>query len=228
MCLQVVGAFERRGKSLKCEDYFLAVDEVVNYIKSSNLQEWIIAVYLGGSMGRGDFVPGKGGIDIYIITKEENSANEKLITDTAQNIAVKRLPYLTDICDNPITIAFTTVDAIKSGNSWLGVGPEYFSFRETSKLILGEDIKELIPVPSDEQIKCMSKQGLQILIDMIKNGTEPVIEDNVDYILKGLLELIFSALHFILSLKGIYCRGKKEMVEEYMKISSNETLKKTC
>jgi predicted nucleotidyltransferase len=228
LCKQSFGASERGGKALKREDYFQAVDEVVNYIKSINLEKWIIAAYLGGSMGRGDFIPGQSDIDIYIVTEEENSVKEKLIADIALDTAIERLPYLADICDNPITIAFTTIDAIKSGNSWLGVGPEYFSFCETSKLILGEDIKKFIPIPSDEQIKSVSKQGLQVLKDMLKNAPEPIIEDNVDYILKGVVELAFSAMHLMLSFKGNYCRGKKEIVEEYMKVSRNDTLNKIC
>jgi len=47
---------------------------------------------------------------------------------------------------------------------------------------------------------------------------EPTIEEcNKDYITKGMFEMIFSSMHFMLSNIGIYERGKMQMVEDFQR-----------
>jgi predicted nucleotidyltransferase len=129
------------------KNYFDSINCFIEYIKTEGLDKKIVAIYLGGSLGRGDFSPGRSDIDIYIINKEENKDIENKINSKAIEITNTNLAELKKVCTNPFTVAFTNFKAIKDGSSWLAVGPEYYSFIETGKLLLGNDIKDILPLP---------------------------------------------------------------------------------
>lgn len=214
---------------LNKNDYLVAINGFIDYMKNEDIENRIVAMYLGGSVARGDFSPGRSDIDIYIITNFEDTELENKLLTKAIEISDLHLGELKKTCDNPFTVAFTTIDSIKNGSSWLGIGPEYYSFVENSKLLFGKDVRYLIPTPSIELIKQISIQATQALLTGIQEMPEPTIEEcNKDYITKGMFEMIFSSMHFMLSNIGIYERGKMQMVADFQKVCTDAGLKEIC
>ncbi|MBW9153942.1 nucleotidyltransferase domain-containing protein [Clostridium estertheticum] len=212
---------------LKKDVYLDSINYFIDYIKSEKLNKKIVAVYLGGSVGRGDYSPGRSDIDIYIVNKEEDKKLENRLMKKAYELANTSLVELKETCDNPFTVAVTSIESIKNGNSWLGAGCEYFSFVENSKLLLGNDIKDILPIPNIEQIQETSKQVLQILISNMQE--KPIINcDNKDSITCQVFSAIFSSIHLMLSYSGVYIRGKKEMTYSFQKLSKDNFLNSIC
>jgi len=127
----------------------------------------IIAVYVGGSVARGDFSPGRSDIDIYIITTGKKKEIREELKEEARKIAVRKLKDLIKLHQEPIGITLTTVHEIQAGNSFLGAGFEYHNFINTGKLLYGRDIKPLIPKPTREQEKALAKRALKEIYNPI-------------------------------------------------------------
>jgi len=189
---------------VKKEDYDKAVTDFVKYL-SEELGEYIKAIYVAGSYARGDFVPGKSDIDIYVVLNKRDQNIENKIIEIAKGIEEKYLKEVKYYHWTPFSAAITDMEEIKSGKSWLGVGWEYYIFIREGKLLYGEDIRDTIPKPSNEAIITLAK-------DFIENGI-PTRGQSINQC----FSLIFRSAAIFLSLKGKYVASKREVVEEFEK-----------
>lgn len=198
-------------------DYKNAIEEMVSYIKDAEFKHSIIAVYIGGSVSRGDFVPGRSDIDLYVVMSMIDKDVESNLIHKASQVANNLLTGLHRTCGECISVTFTTIKDIKEGRSWIGYGSAYFDFINSSKILYGMDIKSQIITPTVEEIKNTSSQAMDMLLSYIQSNNKPNLnEDNLNYILRGVFGGVFSAIHFLLSYNGIYVRGKREMKDIFV------------
>ncbi len=107
------------------ENYFRAIGELVKYCRRSKCRDEIVALYLGGSVARGDFVPGRSDIDIYAVARDDKGGVERILKGAARRIASESLRELFEIHREPLGITVTTIEEVRSGSSFLGTGFEY-------------------------------------------------------------------------------------------------------
>ncbi|WP_353892860.1 nucleotidyltransferase domain-containing protein [Proteinivorax hydrogeniformans] len=174
------------------ESYFEALDEVKNICQIKFADE-ICSVYVGGSVARGDFVPGRSDIDLYIVLKS-NEIQNKLQLEL-EKIKSK---------EKPISVAYTTKKEVIGGQSFLGSGFEYNNFIREGKLIYGQEIKDRIPKPTREEEIKTADQCLKFFEASYKDYEEEVIE--------RYFSATFRTLCIVLSGKGIYVSSKKDVV----------------
>lgn len=141
------------------QDYLQVVDIIQSFCQRQHPN--IIALYLGGSVARGDFVPGRSDIDLYVVTANKDAALEASFMALAEELGQTKLRSVAAIHPVPVGISFTTLDEIKDGNSFLGSGFEYRNFIKTGKLLYGEDVKPQLPVPTREQEQNAATSALQ-------------------------------------------------------------------
>jgi len=202
--------------------YIKFIENIIDKIPQMSISSNIVSVYLGGSVARGDYVVGISDIDIYIVIKQKDEATEEQLNINIQEIANKQLSELLSWCPDSATVAFTTVESIKNGTSWLGTSSDYYSFIENGKLIYGDDIKQYLVEPSKDFIMATSQQFLTQLKGIV-NGELP--QNIVDkYFVRSIFGTFYSAIHFKLCTEGIYIRGKGSLTEMFCKNHRNYSL----
>jgi len=186
------------------EDYDKAVAEFIKNLREE-LGEHIKAIYVAGSYARGDFVPGRSDIDIYIVLDKRDLSIENKINEIAQRIEEKYLKEVEYYHQAPFSVTITSIEEIKSERSWLGLGWEYYIFKKEGVLLYGEDIRSIIPEPSREAITTL-----------VKNFIEKSVPTR-GQLINQCFSLIFRSASIFLSLKGKYFASKKKVVEEFEK-----------
>lgn len=191
-------------------DYLHAVGKLVGRCES--YEDEIVALYMGGSVSRGDFSPGRSDLDIYLVLKEENEEVIERFKNETKNIEGEYLQELTEIHPDPVSLATTTLEKVQDGSSFLGSGVEYHTFMQTGKLLYGRDMKHLIPDPSKKEVRASAIQALKKIYKLAKKGPEhPTIpyspENPYAY-----FSTIFRAAHMALSLEREFVSGKWEIV----------------
>jgi len=100
------------------KDYFHAVSEFVvalNRTRGSSIK----AIYAGGSFARGDFVPGRSDIDIYVVVKGEKEAVHSFAEEKAAEVERKCFGKLRSQLGQVLSVETTTLDNVQSeGLSW--------------------------------------------------------------------------------------------------------------
>jgi predicted nucleotidyltransferase len=191
------------------EDYDRAVDEFIGSIKSG-LSEKVISVYATGSYARGDFVPGRSDIDIYVVTKVSDSDVEKELRSFADPIVEKYLRDVKLIQPDVLSLAVTNLEDIRAGKSWLGIGWEYYVFKRESKLLYGEDIRPLIPEPDPKAIHASARD---VLNNMVFSRGKFIY-----YIFSAM----FRMLAIFLSMRDVYIAAKLDAFREFDKLYPSE------
>jgi predicted nucleotidyltransferase len=117
------------------KDYLDAVNEFVKLI-DRKYGEMVEAVYVGGSVARGDFVPGRSDIDFYVVSKASNKEElQKKLNEEAKKLEAKYFKDLRYLHDEVIGATVTTLEELCKGCSFLGTGFEYQNFIKTGKLL---------------------------------------------------------------------------------------------
>jgi predicted nucleotidyltransferase len=155
-------------KKYSREDYYDAVNELIEVI-TGRYRNSLKAIYAAGSFARGDFVPGRSDIDIYVVAENRKKELQRELQGEALKIEKKRFTDLRSIFDEVLGISVTTLKEIREGTSFLGLGFEYSNFIKEGKLVWGEDIKALIPEPSLEKQKESAKNYLGKVYEMVSN-----------------------------------------------------------
>ncbi|RLF01617.1 MAG: hypothetical protein DRK00_11105 [Thermoprotei archaeon] len=108
------------------EDYEQAVRELVEAV----VKEFgdVVSIYVAGSFARGDYMPGRSDVDIYVVLSRDGGAFEG-IRRRAREIEEKYLSEVRDYHPEPLGVSMTTLEEIRSGRSWLGIGWEYRIFQ---------------------------------------------------------------------------------------------------
>lgn len=182
------------------EDYEKSADEFASII-GRELADKVVAVYAAGSFARGDYKPGRSDIDLYIVVKEEDEDLKRKLREIARGIEDKNLKEVKNYHPEPLSLAITTLDEVRSGKSWLGLGWEYHVFMREGKLLYGVDVKEFIRRPAREDEVLLAREFLGSL----KRGHETY----------RLFSTVFRATSIFLSLNGVYAAAKEEVVKEF-------------
>lgn len=197
------------------DKYIQFIDKLTKCLPAFNSIDNIISVYLGGSVSRGDYIVGASDIDIYVVCDfEDNNLNisfEKYV----QNIANEFLTEIKNWYPDVVSISFTIYKDIKNGTSFLGKGADYYSFKDSARLIYGTELRDIIIKTDDEENKKIAKEVLKQLKEIVnQNIPEELI---TRYFIRGVFGAVFSAAHSALVLNGVYLRGKKQLVKELYK-----------
>ncbi len=189
------------------QDYEDSVDEFVSIIERE-LADKVVAVYAAGSFARGDYKPGRSDIDLYIVVKEEDEDLKRRLNELAKGIKDKNLKEVENYNPEPLSLAFTTLDEVKSGSSWLGLGWEYHVFLREGRLLYGVDVKGLIRKPARENETLLAREFL----GRLKRGHE----------IQRLFSVVFRATSIFLSLSGVYVAAKGDVVKEFKTVYPGE------
>ncbi len=195
--------------------YMQFIDKLIVYLPAYKHIDNIISVYLAGSVSRGDYIVEASDIDIYVICKDQDSNLNNSFDGYVQNIAGEFLAEIMNWYPDVVSIAFTTYEAIKNGSSFLGKGADYYSFIDSGRLIYGVEIKNEIIKTDDEQNREIAEQVLKQLKEIVNQDIPK--ELTTRYFIRGVFGLVFSAVHSLLVIRGIYLRGKEELVKELFK-----------
>lgn len=211
---------------MKCEKFIEKITTVTRKTLEKILLEIksnkIVAIYLAGSLIRGDFIPGISDIDIFIIynakTNEPVWEEEsfQIIKNVLENELIdisKIKPYRElDICTlttGEITTAATNPD----GFSFIGprkyLGIYSFDFSLNTKLLVGEDILQKLVV--HEPQKFISTR-LAILHSSFKNVLENKLltKNEREY---RLLLLLGGFVRLMCIMNGVKSFHKKEILD---------------
>lgn len=198
--------------------YMEFINEIAKMLPIINISNNIVSAYIGGSVSRGDYVVDASDIDIYIVVNEDEGTSIASINSFIQDIAKEKLSQLLSWCPDGVNVSFTTYGDIKSGTSWLGNGSEYYSFKDTGKLIYGKDIKQEIVEPNKNDIYKMSRQAISQLKQIVQQDLAEIDFNRQN--VRDIFSTVFSAMHFYLCLHNIYIRGKEKTINEFSKTNS--------
>lgn len=219
-------------KGVKCMcnrgDYFNAINELIEFAVMRYESE-IKAIYTGGSVARGDFVPGRSDIDIYVVI--EDADKDKIQRDLASGARKIELKYFKDfkhVHDEVLGVSVTTLDEIRKGKSFLGAGFEYRNFIHTGKLLWGEDIKQLIPKPTPKEEREAAQKTLRNIYQMTHKWEkffrwlmwiplQLIPRKTKEKWARQAFSLIFRSAAILLSANKIYVSGKKETAAAFQK-----------
>lgn len=197
------------------DKYRQFIDMLIQELPDFNDIDNIISVYLSGSVSRGDYIVGASDIDIYVICNKEDSNLSHSFESHVQNIASSFLSEIMNWYPDVVSIAFTTYEDIKNGSSFLGKGADYYSFNDSGKLIYGMEIRDKIIKTDEEQNKKIAEQVLKQLKEIVN---QDIPKGSITrYDIRGIFGLVFTAVHSALVIKGVYLRGKEQLVKELLK-----------
>jgi len=216
------------------KDYYDAVSELVNVI-TKRYGNKIRAIYAGGSFARGDFVPGRSDIDLYIVVEDRKEELQKDLQQEALKIEKKYFKELRPVFDEILGVSTTTLQEIKEGKSFLGAGFEYSNFIREGKLLWGKDIKKLIPKLPPEKQKESARKYLDEVYKLVSNQ-----ERNFKWLkwipfklvpkksklrwTRQAFSLIFRTAAVFLGSKGVNVSRKKDIVSAFTRHTKEKEL----
>lgn len=220
------------GKYVK-KDYLDALRELVDDIMAKYATA-VKAIYAGGSVARGDFVPGRSDIDVYVVLGDSNKDEfQKLLEAEAGRIEAKHFEDLKPVLDEVIGVTVTTLEEIRNGKSFLGAGFEYHNFVNSGKLLFGEDVRELILKPTPVKEKEAAQNALNQIYEMVQKQERMVKwfkwlplklfpRNKRERLTRQAFSLIFRTASIWLCGSGVYVSGKEDTTEAFRKECSRE------
>jgi len=207
------------------EEFVDAVNELINTIVGKHGDE-IEAIYAGGSFVRGDFVPGRSDVDLYVVAKKSDGKGlQKIFAQEARELEKKCFADLKQIHDEVLSIEVTTLDEIKTGKSFLGAGFEYHSFIASGKLLWGNSIKDIIPKPSRKAESASAQNYLMKAFGLVSQWEEQIrslTEENKERLIRQAFSLIFRGAAIVLCGNGVYVGDKEEIVHAFKRTFTDE------
>lgn len=186
--------------------YYDVLEEIENLGREDKFSEKVESIYLGGSVARGDFTPGRSDIDIYVVLKERDEGLEEQFEEKLEDIEREHLSELKKVDPNPLGATFTSLEEIKQGQSFLGQGFEYRNFIRTGELLSGKDIKDKIPEPTrEEEVKSAAE---------FLNKFEERYQAIEKKFTRKLFSSIFRVLSVLLNGSGIYVSSKEGIIKK--------------
>jgi len=221
-------------KKYSQKDYYNAVEELVNVV-TKRYGHKIKAIYAGGSFARGDFVPGRSDIDLYVVAENRKEELQRDLQGEALEIEKKYFDDLKPVFDQVLGITVTTLQEIQEGKSFLGAGFEYSNFIKEGKLLWGRDIKVLIPKPLPEKQKESAKNYLDKVYKMISHQERSlkwlkwipfkfVPKKNKERWARQVFNLTFRTAALFLGGKGIYVSKKEDIAFAFKRCVGEEEL----
>jgi predicted nucleotidyltransferase len=219
-------------KSYSQRDYYDAISELVNVIREK-YGDKVESVYAGGSFGRGDFVPGRSDIDVYVVVKGGKEKLEEDLKGEVLEIERKRFKELKSVVGAVLDITVTTEKEIEGGQSFLGAGFEYSLFIDEGKLLWGKDIKPLIPRPSQENQKESAEAYLKKVYETVSSMERSfrwfrwvplrlVPRKSKERWTREAFNLTFRTGAVFLGSKGVYVSKKEDIVHAFNQYIKDE------
>lgn len=215
-------------KTYTKEDYLNALNEFVDVVARKYSEE-VKAVYVGGSVARGDFVPRRSDVDFYIVSKGDNKEElQKKLEEEVRKLETRYFKDLRHLHDEVVGATVTTLEEIQKGTSFLGTGFEYQNFIKTGKLLWGEDIKALIPKPTLKEQREDAQKFLQGLYELAQAWERMfkwfkwvplkiIPRRNKGRWTRQAFSLIFRSATVMLCGDGVYVSGKEETTTAFKK-----------
>jgi predicted nucleotidyltransferase len=226
MRIGILGLLQRKGSGIRImdassrEDYEGAVNELVAFARDK-LGDKISSIYVVGSYARGDFIPGRSNIDLFIVVKggvDEVVRIQKQLEPYAAQLNEK---YLSDVGwtlnKGALGLYYTNFDGALDfyvDDAW-----EYHLLMRESKLLYGEDIRPRIHKPDPQKVSKIAQDALKCFNTFVQS------RDCVSYekCIPLLFGLIFKTLALYLSTIGVYVGGKQDVLRAFKRLHPNET-----
>lgn len=221
-------------KKYSQENYHDAVSELIEVI-TGRYRNSIKAIYAGGSFARGDFVPGRSDIDIYVVVSDGMEELQRDLQCEALRMEKKHFEELKSIFDEVLGVTVTTLREIQEGRSFLGAGFEYSNFIKEGRLLWGEDIKVLIPKPPPEKQKESARNYLDKVYEMVLSQEKSskwlrwipfrlVPKNSKERWARQAFNLTFRTAALFLGSKGVYVGKKEDIASEFKQCVREEKL----
>lgn len=204
---------------MTADNYVAAIDEFV--MQTAGYAPQIVAIYLGGSVARGDHTPGRSDIDVFVVLRERDGELERSLRESARAIEVRHLAAVMRSNPEPLSVTFTSLDEIDNGSSFLGVGFEYHQFVETAKRLYGEDIIPQIQQTDDARSWDIAQFGLNMLQALAQAQD---VEQAEPALAGFFFSPIFRAAALGLGGQGVFVGGKHETIEAFAQTYPHETV----
>jgi predicted nucleotidyltransferase len=213
-------------------DYFDAINELVEAVTKKYVDK-VKAVCAGGSFARGDFVPGRSDIDLYIVVQGQKEEIQMSLQREALDVEKKHFENLKPYLDQVIDVSVTSLQEMQEGKSFLGAGFEYSNFIKEGKLLFGEDIKAFIPKPSEEEQKESARKYLAKVYEMISNQERTfkllnwvplrvLPRKSKERWTRQAFNLIFRSAAVFLGSNGVYVSSKEDIAYAFKRLVKKE------
>jgi len=216
------------------ENYYNAVNELIEVI-TGRYGNSLKAIYAGGSFARGDFVPGRSDVDIYVVVSNGKEELQRDLQGEALSIEKRYFGELKSVLDEVLGVTVTTLREIQEGRSFLGAGFEYSNFIKEGRLLWGEDIKVLIPKPPSEKQKESARNYLDKVYEMVLSKEKSfkwlrwipfrlVPKNSKERWVRQAFNLTFRTAALFLGSKGVYVSKKEDIASEFKQCVREEKL----
>lgn len=172
----------------------------------------IAAIYLGGSVARGDHTPGRSDIDLFVVLNERDAAIEHDIAHHAELLGQRHMAALLRFNPEPVSATFTSLGEIDEEASFLGAGFEYHNFVATTRRLYGEDLLPRLPEPDESRAQDIAQFGLNMLHALAQAQDQAQV---VPELSAFLFSPIFRSAAIGLATQGVYVGGKRETVDAF-------------
>lgn len=207
------------------EEFVNAVNELISTVVDRHGDQ-IEAIYAGGSFARGDFVPGRSDVDLYVVAKKQDGKKlQKKLAQEARKLEEEYFPSLKQIHGAVLGIEVTTLDEITAGKSFLGAGFEHHNFIVTGRLLWGNNVKDIIPKPSRKAERESAQNYLMKAFKLVtrwEKQTRSLTERNKGRLARQAFSLIFRGAAIVLCGNGVYVGGKEEIVDSFQRTFPDE------
>lgn len=222
-------------KTYTIEDYLNAMNRFVDVV-AKKYGEGVKAVYVGGSVARGDFVPGRSDIDFYIVSKGDNKEElQKSLEGEARKLEIRYFRDLRHLHGEVVGVTVTTLTEIQKGTSFLGTGFEYQNFIKTGKLLWGDDVKAFIPKPTLKEQREDARNFLKGVYQSVQTWEKTfkwfkwiplklIPKRNKERWTRQAFSLIFRSASVMLCGDQVYVSGKEEIATAFKKKYPKEEL----
>lgn len=187
------------------QTYYDVLDEVAA-VSERDFAEEVTAVYVSGSVARGDFTPGRSDIDLYVVLDDRNARIEEQYRNALGELEDEYLAELQQVDPDALSVAFTSTQEIDAGESFLGSGFAYHTFIDNGELLYGTDVKAQLPEPTRADEIEAAEQALE--------AVEPVATRLQDRVTREAFSTIFRTLCIFLGGHGVYVGAKDRAVEQ--------------
>ncbi len=100
------------------KDYYDAVNELIDKI-TKKYKDKICAIYAGGSFARGDFVPGRSDIDLYIVVEGREEQFQKDLQNAVSKIEKKYFKELSPVFGKVLDKVYKLIPNLEKKFKWL-------------------------------------------------------------------------------------------------------------
>lgn len=187
------------------EDYERALDAIESLCDRTTFSGRITVVYVSGSVGRGDYTPGRSDLDLAVLLTERDSAFEEVFLTEIDRIIDQFLPELVGISPTPIDVTFAEKGAVLEGERTIRDAFYHRQLQSTGRLLYGTDLRDDLPTPTAEQLHADSLA--------LHFETRQSVRAVPNQFIRQCFVDVFSTLEVILIGRGTVVSSKEQLIE---------------